>query len=277
METAGRTPAERAASLLERVRRAKPLVHHITNVVVANLTANATLAAGALPVMAHAIEEAADMAGAADALVLNMGTPTTATVEAMVAAGRAANAKGIPVVFDPVGAGATPFRDRTAATILRQVNVTLVRGNSAEIAFLAGIRAEIRGVEATAATVGQGLAPAELAPLAAARLQTVVAVTGPRDYVGDGRRLAVVDNGHPMMARITGSGCTATAIVAAFCAVEPDAVVAAASALAYLGAAGELAAAASRGPGSFQVNWLDELANLTPAKLAELAAISWKE
>lgn len=257
--------------VLDRLRKVKPLVHHITNLVVTNITANATLAAGALPVMAHAIEEAADMATAANALVLNMGTPTPGTVEAMVAAGKAANSKGIPVVFDPVGAGATPFRNRVAERILREIKVSVVRGNASEVAFLAGERAEIRGVEAA----GQGVVPAELAPMAARRLETVVAVTGPRDHVSDGRRLALVDNGHALMAGITGSGCTSTAIVAAFCAVEPDAAVAAASALAYLGVAGQLAAALSHGPGSFQMNWIDQLANLRPEKLAELAEVSW--
>ncbi|MCL5047024.1 MAG: hydroxyethylthiazole kinase, partial [Actinobacteria bacterium] len=147
------TPGERAALVLDRLRKVKPLVHHITNLVVTNITANATLAAGALPVMAHAIEEAADMATAANALVLNMGTPTPGTVEAMVAAGKAANSKGIPVVFDPVGAGATPFRNRVAERILREVKVSVVRGNASEVAFLAGERAEIRGVEAA----GQGV------------------------------------------------------------------------------------------------------------------------
>ncbi len=266
------TPGERAASVLARLRKKKPLVHHITNLVVANITANATLAAGALPVMAHAVEEAADMASAADALVLNMGTPTPESVEAMIAAGKAANGKGIPVIFDPVGVGATSYRNRVAESILGAVRISVVRGNASEVAFLAGVRAEIRGVEAES----QAIPPAKLAPMAAGHLRTVVAITGPRDHISDGRRLAAVDNGHVLMASITGSGCVSTAIVAAFCAVEPDAAVASASALAYLGAAGQLAAA-SRGPGSFQVNWLDELSNLVPEKLAEMALISWQE
>ncbi|MHB8927646.1 MAG: hydroxyethylthiazole kinase [Bacillota bacterium] len=269
METAG----EKAASVLERLRKEKPLVHHITNIVVANITANATLAAGALPVMAFAVDEVADLASTSNALVLNMGTPAPATVEAMIVAGMAANSRGIPVIFDPVGVGATPYRNRTAERILGHVKVSAVRGNASEVAFLSGVSTKIRGVEA----IEQGVPPAELSPLASRHLGTVVAVTGPRDYISDGRRLAVVENGHAMMAGITGSGCVSTAVVAAFCAVEPDTVVASASALAYLGVAGQLAAEASRGPGSFQMNWLDNLANLSPRELAGLASISWTE
>lgn len=261
---------EKVAMVLAKLRKEKPLVHHITNQVVTNITANATLAAGALPVMAFAVDEVADMVATADALVLNMGTPTPATVEAMLVAGRVANSRGIPVIFDPVGVGATPYRNRIAEQILENVKVSVVRGNASEVAFLAGGSTKIKGVEA----IEQDVPPVELSPLASRRLGTVVAITGQRDYISDGRRLAVVANGHAMMASITGSGCVSTAIIAAFCAVEPDAVVASASALAYLGVAGQLAAEVSHGPGSFQMNWFDKLATLSPRELAGLAVVS---
>ncbi len=265
-----KNPGARASSILKLLREKRPLIHHITNSVVMNLTANATLAAGALPVMAHAVEEAADMASTADALVLNMGTPSPAVVEAMVLAGRAANVKGIPVVFDPVGAGATEYRNEVARRLLGEIEMAVIRGNPAEIAGLAGLQAEIRGVEAGSRSAN----PRELAIVAARRTGRVVAITGPQDHISNGAVLATVGNGHAMMASITGSGCVATAMVAAFCAVEPDPVVAAYSALAFAGAAGQSAATASEGPGSFHAAWLDALWSMTPDRLSEMAVIS---
>src|SRR5262249_36047553 len=222
--------------------------HQITNYVVMNETANATLALGALPVMAHALEEVEEMASLAAALVLNIGTLSPPWVEAMLAAGRAANEAGAPVVLDPVGAGATRYRTATARRLLDEVDVAVVRGNAAKIATLAGREAEIRGVE----SIGASDAGGELALGAARKLATVVAVTGAVDHVSDGQQTLAVANGDPLLATITGSGCMSTTITGCFLAVRPEAPLAAgAEALVAFGVAGENAARTARGPGSF--------------------------
>jgi hydroxyethylthiazole kinase len=249
---------------LRRLRDAKPLVHQITNYVVMNETANATLALGALPVMAHAREEAAEMARLAGAVVLNIGTLSPEWVEAMIAAGRAANENGTPVVLDPVGAGATTYRTETARRILDEVDVTVVRGNAGEVATLVGVAAEVRGVE----SIGAASEPAELAHEAALRLGVVASVTGLVDHVSDGQRTIAVANGHPLLASITGTGCMSTAITGGFLAVNADRPLeAAAEALVAFGVAGEDAAVGARGPGSFHVALYDALAALDPDTL----------
>ena len=255
---------------LRELRERKPLVHQITNYVVMNETANATLSLGALPVMAHAVEEVEEMASVAGALVLNIGTLSPPWVEAMLAAGAAANSAGVPVVLDPVGAGATSYRTETARRILDEIDVAVVRGNAAEIATLAGRDAEIRGVESIAASDS---AP-ELAQVAAQELRAVVAVTGPVDQVSDGEQTFAIGNGDPLLATITGSGCMSTAITACFLAVRPDApLVAAAEALVAFGVAGEDAAREAKGPGSFHVALYDALYALDPETLDERAQL----
>jgi hydroxyethylthiazole kinase len=246
----------------------RPLVHQITNYVVMNETANATLALGALPVMAHAPEEVEEMVGLAGALVLNIGTLSSQWVDAMLSAGGAANDRGVPVVLDPVGAGATRFRTETALRILERVDVAVLRGNAGEIATLAGIGAEVRGVE----SIGADSSPAELARQAAAALGVVASVTGPVDHVSDGERVVAVENGHPLLASITGTGCMSSAVTGAFLAVNREQPLdAAAEALAAFGVAGENAAPGAKGPGSFHVNLYDALAALDPAALDERA------
>src|SRR5437868_1435889 len=197
-----------AGDSLRRLREAKPLVHQITNCVVMNETANATLALGALPVMAHAHDEVEAMAALAGALVLNIGTLSPHWVDAMIAAGRAANERGVPVVLDPVGAGATRYRTDTAKRILDEVDVAVLRGNAGEVATLVGAQAEVRGVESIAA----GGDPAELARDAARSLDVVAAVTGAVDHVSDGVSVFAISNGHPLLASITGTGCMSTAM-----------------------------------------------------------------
>jgi len=255
--------SEAAAGLLERVRREQPLVHHVTNTVTAYEVASATLATGALPVMASAREEVEEVTDSASALVLNLGTLTPERVEAMRAAGRRANHRGIPVVLDPVGVGATQLRREAAGRLLGELRVTAVRGNLAEMAFLAGRRGVLRGVESWKADT-----PAEEVACGVAETYgAVAAVTGARDWVAYGNRLVAVDNGHPLLRRIPGAGCMATAVVGCFLAVADDVLVATAAALAYFGYAGELAARQAQGPASFRVCLLDQLATLTPAEL----------
>jgi hydroxyethylthiazole kinase len=256
---------------LRAIRDRKPLVHQITNYVVMNETANATLALGALPVMAHAREEVAEMVGLAGALVLNIGTLSPEWVEAMVAAGRAANTAGVPVVLDPVGAGATRYRTDTAKRILTEVDVTVLRGNQGEIATLVGVAADVRGVE----SVGAGAEPDDLARLAARNLGLVASVTGVVDQVSDGERAFAVANGHELLATVTGTGCMSSAITGCFLAAKPaEPLEAAAEALAAFGVAAEDAAREAKGPGSFHVGLYDALASLDPATLDERAKIT---
>jgi hydroxyethylthiazole kinase len=257
-----------AGEALQNLRERKPLIHQITNYVVMNETANATLAIGALPVMAHAIEEVEEMASFAGALVLNIGTLSRPWIDAMLLAGKAANAAGVPVVLDPVGVGATTLRTDAAKRILAEVDVAVVRGNPAEVAALAGIEAEIRGVESIGAAAGG----AELAREAARKLGVVGSVTGAIDYVSDGTRTLAVANGHPLLATITGSGCMSSALTGCFLAVAPP-LEGAAAALAAFGVAGEDAARTAKGPGTFHANLYDALYNLTPASLHDRARI----
>ncbi len=243
------------------IRERKPLVHQITNYVVMNETANATLALGALPVMAHAKEEVEEMASVAGALVLNIGTLSQPWIEAMLLAAKAANQAGVPVVLDPVGAGATRLRTETAKRILDEAEIAVVRGNPAELATLAGRQAEIRGVE----SIGASTSGSELAIAAATELGCVTAVTGPVDHVSDGTRLISVANGHELLGTVSGTGCMATAITGCFLAVARDRPLeAAAEALVAFGVAGEDAARGAKGPGTFHVALYDALYNLDP-------------
>jgi hydroxyethylthiazole kinase len=263
------TWAARAAENLRHVRAARPLVHNITNYVVMNFTANVLLAAGASPVMAHAENEVADMVALSKALVLNIGTLDDAWVAAMLRAGKKANERGIPVILDPVGAGATPLRTAATKRLLDEVRVAVVRGNASEILAIAGSAAQTKGVESTdsmAAAAEQGRALAR-------ELGVTVAITGEVDYITDGARVVRVANGHSLMTCVTGTGCGATTVIGAFLAVESDPVAAAATALAYYGLAGERAAADAPGPGTFMIRFLDALHTITSADVQQDAAI----
>ena len=256
--------AARAAENSRKVRETKPLVHNVTNFVVMNFTANVLLAAGASPVMAHAENEVEEMVAFAKALVLNIGTLDDAWIASMLKAGKKASALGVPIVLDPVGAGATKLRTDAAKRILAETRVTLVRGNASEILALGGAASKAKGVDAADSVE----AAAERAGSLARELGVPVAITGPVDYVTDGQRVVRVANGHSLMGCVTGTGCGATAIVAAFAGVDADPVSAAATALAYYGLAGECAADGAAGPGSFAVRFLDALHGLTPEEIA---------
>jgi hydroxyethylthiazole kinase len=254
---------------LAALRERKPLIHNITNYVVMNETANAILALGALPVMAHAKDEVREMAGLAGALVLNIGTLSEEWIDAMLIAGAAANERGIPVVLDPVGAGATQYRTATAKRILDELDVTVLRGNAGEVATLVGAEAEVRGVE----SIGGGGDAAELAREAARTLGLVASVTGAVDRVSDGQRSAAVSNGHELLAAITGTGCMSSALTGCFLAAKEDPFEAAVEALAAFGIAGEDAARDAQGPGSFHVALYDALAALDPLTLTARARV----
>jgi hydroxyethylthiazole kinase len=255
--------AEQAARNLSAVRQRKPLVHNITNFVVMNYTANALLAMGASPVMAHAINEVEEMVSHAGALVLNIGTLSEEWVAAMIAAGRKATEEKIPVVLDPVGSGASRLRTESARKILTQTRVSVLRGNASEILSLQDDNSRTKGVDA----VHDVDEAARTAGILAAELGSTLAITGPVDLITDGRRVVRVANGHPLMASVTGTGCTASAAVGAFLAVDPDPVRAAATALAFFGLAGELAGDSAVAPGSFMIKMLDALFTITPDQL----------
>ncbi|SDZ16961.1 hydroxyethylthiazole kinase [Bacillus sp. 166amftsu] len=249
------------AKVVETVRGANPLVHNITNVVVTNFTANGLLALGASPVMAYAKEEVAEMASIAGALVLNMGTLRPEEVEAMLIAGKSANTHHVPVLFDPVGAGATSYRTEVARYIPSEVKLAMLRGNAAEIANVINEKWEIKGVDAG---TGNGDVVG-IAKQAADELDTVVVVTGKEDVVTDGERTVIIRNGHPILTKVTGTGCLLTSVMGAFAAVEKDYVKAAVAALTFYGVAAEIAASKTveQGPGSFQIEFLNQLANVT--------------
>ena len=240
---------------LQAIRDRRPLIHNITNYVVMNSTANSLLALGASPVMAHAIEEVEEMAALSGAVVLNIGTLSTPWIEAMFLAGRTAHKQKIPVILDPVGAGATKLRTETARRLMAEVHPDVIRGNASEILALAEEGTHTPGVDSRH-TVDQARA---VAIQLAQTWHTVVAVTGPEDFITDGQRQMRVRNGHALMARITGSGCAASAIIGALCAVEPDAFVATVAGLVIFGVAGEMAAAEVPLPGTFQVALIDAL------------------
>jgi hydroxyethylthiazole kinase len=255
--------AAQAARNLAAVRNQQPLVHNITNFVVMNFTANALLAMGASPVMAHAADEVEEMVSLAGALVLNIGTLTEEWVASMIRAGRKASARKIPVVFDPVGSGATALRTRSARRIIAETRPAVVRGNASEVLSLADASSKTRGVD-SAHSVDQATAAAQAL---ASELGTTLAITGAEDLVTDGTRRVRIANGHPLMGRVTGTGCAATVTIGAFLAVDPDPVGAAATALAYFGLAGEVAARHAAAPGSFMIQMLDALYTITPEQL----------
>jgi len=247
------------AALRATLRERAPLVHNLTSAVVANFTANALLAIGAQPAMVESAEEVSGFVAIADALVINLGSLTPARAEVMRLAARAAKAAGTPWVIDPVGAGAIAPRTRFAAELL-ELGPSAVRGNASEILGLAGEAGFGRGVD-----TGTG---SEQAIAAAQRLArssgAVVAVTGAVDYVTDGKTVLAVAHGHPMMTRVTGMGCAASAITAACLGVEPDRLRAVAQALALAGIAGEVAVRMATGPGSLMIGYLDALAMADP-------------
>ncbi len=255
---------------IRKVKDMSPLVHNITNYVVMNSSANALLAAGASPVMAHAPDEVTDMVKIANALVLNTGTLSEPWVRAMTMALQEANKQGIPVILDPVGAGATPYRSETVNNLLRAGNFTVIRGNASEIMAVLSAEYKTKGVDSTQSADNA----VDSARILSREHQNVISVSGKTDFVVSGNRLAEIRNGHEWMPRITGMGCAATALTGAFAAVSKDHFEAAVSAMALMGVAGELAAPLSAGPGSLQINFFDKLHNLEEEEFIKTLNIS---
>jgi hydroxyethylthiazole kinase len=260
--------ARELADALTALRERPPLVQCLTNVVAAGWTANVLLAVGAAPAMVDNPREAGEFAAIAAGVLVNLGTPYDETAAAMHLAVTAANLAGTPWVLDPVAAGALGWRTSLAQRLLNDAPPSIIRGNASEILALAG-GAGGRGVE----SVDSPEAAAQVAMILADQQQCVIAVSGPTDHITDGTAMVKVSNGHHWLTRVTGVGCALGALMAAFAAVVPDALVAAAAASATLTVAADSAAQRSRGPGSFAVALLDELALIEPSDLAERARL----
>ena len=242
-----------AYSLLEKIRADKPVVHHLTNWVTIYDCANIVKVLGGSPVMAHAKEEVAQMAQISSSLVLNIGTLTPEFVEAMKIAAKSANKKGIPVVLDVCGAGATKLRDEKSFQLLKEARIDVIKGNTSEIARISGEPVKTKGVDAGYVDKNMISVARDLA----GRYTCTVVVTGKVDIVTDGKKFFLIKNGHPMMTHIVGTGCMAASVIGAFAAVENDYVYAAASALVCFEIAAECAVKLSSGPGTFKEKIFD--------------------
>lgn len=265
--------------LLEDIRKNVPLVHNITNYVTVNDCANAVLAIGASPIMADDILEAADITAISQALVINIGTLNQRTVESMTAAGKKANELGIPVVFDPVGAGASRFRNDTVKQILSNVKVSILRGNLSEMSYIAGLQANTKGVDSAEEDNKNDMV--SVAKRVAEIYDCVSAITGAVDIVSDGKRVTKISNGHKMLSKVTGTGCMTSALVGSYAGAAnmnggKDYYSAAIGGIMTMGIAGEMAyeAAGHMGTGSFHINIIDAISNLSSEIIEERAKLN---
>lgn len=256
-------------SLLEKLRNEKPLVHNITNYVVMNFTANTLLSMGASPVMAHAPNEVEEMVALAKALVINIGTLSDPWIAAMLLAGKRANQIGIPVVLDPVGSGATSLRTNTFKKLVKELKLSIVRGNASEILSISSGHVTTRGVDA----VHDVEQASDAARQMARQIGAVVAITGAVDLITDGQRVIRCKNGHPLLGKVTGTGCAATATIGAFASVTASPLEATAAGLAFFGLAGEMAAARVKTPGAFMISLIDSLYCITPEEFQQRALL----
>ncbi|GGL43386.1 hydroxyethylthiazole kinase [Sporolactobacillus putidus] len=252
---------------MDTIRKQNPLLHVITNRVAINDSANGALAIGASPIMAEAHEEVAEIAAISNALELNIGNLTPYSIQSMMLSGHAANEAGVPVVLDPVGAGATSFRLNTVRNLFDELDIAIVRGNAGEIAAIAGANWGAKGVDA-------GAANGDILPLAvqvARRYHTVVAVSGTTDTITDGKQAYLVRNGHPLFPIMTGSGCLNGVIQAGYAAVSANFLEASVAASANYAIAGQIAGERSGGPGTFRQLLMDELYTLNAEKIQKYA------
>ncbi|KGX87215.1 hydroxyethylthiazole kinase [Pontibacillus litoralis] len=254
--------------LLTTLRKKNPLIHNLTNEVVTNFTANGLYALGASPVMSKAPEEAAEMASIADGVLINIGTLTANEVKAMKAAGKKANELNIPVVLDPVGVAATPYRKQVCMELLKDIHFTAIRGNAGEIATLIDQPWEARGVDSS--DDGDVVA---LAQTATKQLNTLILLTGKMDVIAYKEETIVCHNGSPMLATITGSGCLLGSVLTAFLTLEGEVVDKATAAITTYTIASEQAVDKAEGPGSFHVYFLDALAAVDEQQIHQHARV----
>lgn len=260
---------------LSAVKEKSPLIHHITNYVTVNDCANIVLAIGGSPVMADDKEEVAEMVGFASALVLNIGTLNARTIESMLIAGLRAKELGVPVILDPVGVGATQLRTKTAEKLIKELKPEVIRGNMSEIKVLAGLEVAIKGVDSLADEDDSSVVAQKLA----SELSSVIAITGKTDVVADGSRVCLLDNGHRILADVTGTGCMTTSLIGTFCGAGKDYFTGAIAGIISMGLAGEFAHASLRpgeGIGTFRARLMDGIYNLTPEILAKEGRIRYE-
>ena len=258
------------ASILNEIRNNSPLVHNITNYVVMNNTANALLSVGASPVMAHSLDEVEDIISISSSLVINMGTLSELWVDSMIKAGKKANELKKPIVFDPVGIGASCYRTEIAKEIIEKTSPCIIRGNASEIMVLAQLSSVTKGVDSTAKTVEALDGAIQLSK----ELNNTVVVSGETDYIVTRNKVSSVNNGREIMSKVTGMGCTATSVIGASVAVEDDVHEAAVFSMALMGVAGEIAESKSNGPGSFQISFLDTLSSVSSKIISDNARIN---
>ena len=266
---------EESKEALRSLRKVEPLTHCITNYITANDCANAILAIGGSPTMADAVEEVEEMAAKANALVINLGSITKQSLEAMIKAGKSANKNKVPIVFDPVGVGATNFRKESAFKLLENVKFSVIRGNMAEIKTLSGLASNTKGVDSSE-DVGKEDSKL-IAKNLARKLNTVVAITGVTDYISDGERVITIDNGCKMLRMVTGTGCMTTALVGTFLGGEASPLACAVAAVATMGIAGEISKAklsGNEGSGTFRVGIIDAIYNMKEEDFEKVGKIS---
>ncbi|MEH6528113.1 MAG: hydroxyethylthiazole kinase [Sneathiella sp.] len=248
----------------ESICENRPLIHNITNLVVTNFSANALLALGASPLMSHAPEELEEIVGISNALVINIGTLDLQQIKSMEIAVEYANRKRIPIVIDPVGAGASALRTNTTLSLLKQANGPIVKGNGGEILALANQQVQSKGVDSL-------YLPSDAITAAQSLINefdvSAIAISGPEDVVLDGTNCTIHANGSSLMPNITGMGCILAAITGAFSAVSETPYTAARNAISLVSIAGEMAAMKSQGPGSFLPQFLDQLYAITQEDL----------
>lgn len=267
------TMKEAIGDTLVEVRKEAPLVHSITNYVTVNDCANVALAIGASPIMADDIEETADITAISKALVINIGTLNTRTVQSMIASGKRANELGIPVIFDPVGAGASHFRNEMTEKLLKEVAVSIIRGNLSEVSFIAGLEVFTKGVDT--AEEDEKRDSVEVARRVAQKFHCVVAITGAVDTITDGREVVKIENGVKLLSKVTGTGCMTSVLVGAYAGVNEDYFVAAIAGVLSMAVAGEIAYenAGNMGMGSFHVAIIDALSKLEKEVIMQRARL----
>lgn len=266
---------EKISANLRSIKEKNPLIHHITNYVTVNDCANIVLAIGGSPVMADDLEEVAEMVGFASALVLNIGTLNSRTIKSMLVAGLRAKELSIPVILDPVGVGATKLRTNTAEKLIKELNPEVIRGNMSEIKVLAGQNVAIKGVDSLADEQGSSI----IARTFASKLNCVIAITGKTDVVSDGRQVCLLDNGHRILADVTGTGCMTSSLVGTYCGATDDYFTASVAGIISMGLAGEMAQASlhdGEGIGTFRARLFDSIYSLSPETIAKEGKIRYE-
>lgn len=260
--------------ILEKVKRETPLVHHITNYVTVNDCANVVLAIGGSPVMADDKNEVEEMVSIASALVLNIGTLNERTVESFILAGKKANQLNIPVILDPVGIGATNLRNKTVHRILKEVRLTVLRGNMSEIKNIYGIETETKGVDSIDNSLDGGY---DIAKNLAKKLRCIVAISGATDIISDGNKTYFINNGHQMLSGVTGTGCMSSSLIGVCCGVAENSLYGAITGVLVMGIAGEIAQNCLKdyeGLGSFRTYLIDTISNFSIENIKERGKIN---